>query len=101
MGRRAKAPREDLGPEEVKKEVKPEVKPEVKARPVAARRVSGVRGGQAEASGAPVARQPEDRRRVALAGDGAQGWDRRARSGLWNAPCRSTPTATGSSTAMN
>ena len=107
MGRRAKAPREDLGPAEVQKEVKPEVKPVVKARPEAARRVSGVRGAsvgleaQAEGNVARVDRQMEDRRMVGLAAEGAPGWGRRARSGLWNAPCRSTPTATGSSTAMN
>ena len=110
MGRRAKALREGLGPPEVKKEVKKEVKDEVKderARPVAARRASVgleasvVREARVEASAARVDRLLEDRRRAGLAGDGVQGWVRRARSGLWSVPCRSTPTATANSTATN
>lgn len=111
MGRRAKAPREGLGPATVKEEMKDEVKVE-KGRPAAAHRVSGGRGAsvgreaRAEVSGAPLAPAKgnvarEDRLRVALAGAGAPGWGRRARSGLWSAPCRSTPTATASSTATN
>jgi len=109
MGLRAKAPREGLGPATVKKEVKEEVKDE-RARPAAARRASVgleasvVLEARLEARVGNVARVDrllEDRRRVGLAGDGAQGWGRRARSGLWSAPCRSTPTATASSTAMN
>jgi hypothetical protein len=112
MGRRAKAPREDLGPAEVKKEVKKEAKVE-RARPAVARRASGgleasvvreanvVREARAEGSVARVDRLPEDRRRVGLAADGAPGWGRRARSVLWSVPCRSTPTATASSTATN
>jgi hypothetical protein len=77
-----------------------------KARPAAARRVSGVRGDRVEENvdqeapaKANVAR--EDRRRVAQAVAGARGWGRRVRSVLWNAPCRSTPTATASSIGMN
>ena len=106
MGRRAKALREGLGPPEVKKEVKKEVKDE-RARPVAARRASVgleasvVREARVEASVARVDRLLEDRRRVGLAADGAPGWGRRARSVLWSVPCRSTPTATASSTATN
>lgn len=100
--RRGKALREGLGPATVKEEAKEEAK----ARPAVARRVSGGREARAEVSGAPLAPAKgtvgrEDRRRVALAGAGAPEWGRRARSGLWSAPCRSTPIATGSSTAMN
>jgi hypothetical protein len=101
MGRRAKALREDLGPAEVKEEVK-----EAKARPAVARRASVgpeasvVREGRAEGNVARVDRLLEDRRRVGLA-EGAPGWGRRARSALWSVPCRSTPTATASSTATN
>ena len=106
MGRRAKAPREALGPATVKEEMKDEAKVE-KARPAAARRASGGRkasvGPEARAEGnvAREDRQMEDRRMVGLAAEGAPGWGRRARSVLWSVPCRSTPTATASSTAMN
>ena len=82
-----------------------------KARPAAARRVSVGLGARVEGNAAPVApakgnvarvdRPLVDRRRVGLAGDGAQGWGRQVRSDLWSAPCHLTPTATGSSTAMN
>jgi hypothetical protein len=86
----------------VKKEVKVE-----KARPAAARRASVgpeasvVRQARVEANVVRVDRLLEDRRRVGLAADGAPGWGRRARSVLWSVPCRSTPTATASSTATN
>jgi len=106
MGRRAKAPREDLGPAEVKREVKDEAKDE-RVRPAVARRASVgleasvVREARAEGNVARVGRLLEDRRRVGLAAEGAPGWGRRARSGLWSVPCRSTPTATASSTATN
>ena len=106
MGRRAKAPREDLGPATVKEEAKEEAKEE-KARPAAARRVSADREAsvgleaRAERNVARVDRQMEDRRVVGLAAEGAPGWGRRARSVLWSVPCRSTPTATASSTARN
>ena len=102
MGRRAKALREDLGPAEVKEEVK-----EAKARPAVARRASVgpeasvVREARAEGNVVRVGRLLEDRRRVGLAAEGAPGWGRRARSALWSVPCRSTPTATASSTATN
>jgi hypothetical protein len=102
MGRWAKAPREDLSPAEVKKEVKVET-----ARPAAARRASGSReasvgpDARVEANVVRVDRLLVDRRRVGLAADGAPGWGRRARSVLWSVPCRSTPTATASSTATN
>lgn len=106
MGRQGKAPREG-GPAAAR--------PESGGRESGGResvgRESGARGAQVEMSVAPVApakgsvarvnRPLVDRLRVGLAGDEAQTWGRRARSGLWSAPCRLTPTATASSIATN